>query len=67
MTSGFQPDELKEHAYLTELAVLVRQWEDAETSTLAHVRSGIDSGVRASVICDHLGISRATLYRWFAA
>lgn len=64
VTRGYQPDEINEYALLAELAVLVGRWQDAERVVVDHVRMSLADGCRADVVCQQLGMSRATLYRW---
>lgn len=63
---GFQPNELAEHAALTELAALVTAWQEAEQATRTAARRALDQGARANVLAEQLGMSRPTLYRWIA-
>lgn len=63
---GFQSDPIKEYATLTELAVVIRQWQDGENAAKHAARRAIDDGCRAQVVADALGMSRPTLYRWMS-
>lgn len=67
VTRGFQSDPIAEHAALTEIAYEVGLWWKAEAEARRKVRKAIDNGVRARVIAEQLGWSRATLYRWLNA
>ena len=67
MSRGFQHDPIKEHAALTEVALDIGLWREAEAAAAHRIRALIAEGVRAGVIADHMGWSRATLYRWLAA
>lgn len=66
MSRGFQPDPLKEHAALIELAALMSEWRKAEHDAKQYARNAIATGVRADVVADGAGMSRATLYRWLS-
>lgn len=64
MSRGFQSDPIKEHAWLLELTHEVSAWRNAEDRAAEALRRAMADGVRSQVIADHLGVSRATLYRW---
>lgn len=66
VTRGFRHDPIKEHAWLTEIAVEHEAWRNAEGRTAEAVRRAIADGARAAIVAEHLGLSRATLYRWLA-
>jgi DNA invertase Pin-like site-specific DNA recombinase len=64
MTRGFQIDEKREARALERIAKAQRVADDRRLHMLYVIRTAIDDGVRAQVIAEALGVSRATLYRW---
>lgn len=66
MSRGYQADELAEYAALVELAAA----DEAVKRAIEHRRTVIvramEQGARSTVLAEHLGVSRATLYRMTA-
>jgi hypothetical protein len=67
VTRGFQPDPIREHAALVELAAALKAWQQAEQRTKNLAGARLRSGVRAQVLADALGMSRSTFYRWIGS
>lgn len=63
---GFQPDSIKEHAALTEVAAALKDWQNAEARTRRLAAARLRDGVRSHVLAEALGMSRSTFYRWLA-
>lgn len=61
---SYRPDPIKEHAYLIELSAHQRAARDAANGLRHQARRALDDGCRSTVIAEHLGMSRATFYRW---
>ncbi len=64
MTRGFQVDEAREARALERIVEAQRAADDGRLHMLYVIRAAIDDGVRAQVVADRLGVSRATLFRW---
>jgi Homeodomain-like domain len=59
-------DPITEYAALVEVTDALNHWSAAEDHARQLVKARIADGVHAATIAEHLGWSRATLYRWLA-
>lgn len=61
---GFRPDEIAEHAAVTELAAAVAVYREAGEHLAECIRCwALDDRVRARVVAEVVGVSRETVYR----
>lgn len=67
MSRGYQVDPIAEHTAATELAAAWQSWTDAENEARHAAQRALDSGARAHVVAEGLGMSRSTFYRWMAS